>query len=64
MPKLIIKENGKAILKTKKNTDLGNCVIVSPENYYVVLKRTLFMSDNLRKAFEELIKAIDDERGE
>ena len=64
MSKIMIKENGKAVLKTKKNTDLGNCVIVSPENYYVVLKRTLFMSANLRKAFEELIKTIDEERGE
>lgn len=64
MSKILIKENGKVIVKTKKNCDLGNCVIVAPENYYVILKRSLFMSANLRKAFEELIKAIDEERGE
>ncbi len=65
MSKILIKEDKKIICKTpKKNIDIGNCVIVAPEHYYVVLRRTLFMSDNLRKAFEELIKAIDEERGE
>lgn len=61
MSKIVIKENKKLILKTRKDVDIKNMVVVAPEHYYAIIDRTLFMSDNLRQAFENLIKAIDDE---
>lgn len=64
MSRLIIKDGKQTIIKTTKNCEISKGVFVGNEHLFIVLPQTLFMSDNLREATEELIKAIEDERGE
>jgi hypothetical protein len=64
MSRLIIKDGKQVVIKTTKNCEINKGVFVGNEHLFIVLPKTLFMSDKLREATENLIKAIENERGE
>ena len=64
MSRLIIKDGKQVVIKTTKNCEVNKGVFVGNEHLFIVLPKTLFMSDILEEATENLIKAIENERGE
>lgn len=64
MSRLIIKDGKQTVIKTAKDCKINKGVFVGNEHLFIVLPQALFMSDNLREATDNLIKVMENERGE
>lgn len=59
--KIVIKESGQTILKTKKGVEVSNMLVVAPEHYFLILDKTITMTPKLKEAFDNFVCALDDE---
>lgn len=64
MSKLVIKEGRLTVIKTAKKAQIKQGVFYGHEYYYALISRSLFVSDKVNEAFNNLIKVIEEDSKE
>ena len=64
MSRVLIKEGRLTVIKTARKTQVKQGVFYGHEYYYAMISRDLFVSDKVNEAFNNLIKAIDEDSKE
>lgn len=64
MSRVLIKEGRLTVIKTARKTQVKQGVFYGHEYYYAMISRDLFVSEKVNQAFNNLIKAIDEDSKE
>ena len=64
MSRLLIKEGRLRVIKTARKAQIKQGVFYGHEYYYALISRDLFVSDKVNEAFNNLVKAIDEDSKE
>lgn len=64
MSRIVIKEGRNVIIKTARKTKIKQGVFYGHEYYYAMISRDLFISPKVNEAFNNLIKAIEEDNKE
>lgn len=64
MSRVLIKEGRLTVIKTARKTQVKQGVFYGHEYYYALISRDLFVSEKVNEAFNNLIKAIDEDSKE
>ena len=64
MSRILIKEGRLKVIKTANKTQIKQGVFYGHEHYFAIISRDLFISDKVNEAFNNLIKAIEEDNKE